>query len=498
MVDDTQHVRVLVIGAGFAGLATSIALRREGVDHVVLERAADVGGTWRDNRYPGCKCDVASHLYSFSFALNPDWTSTYSSQQEIWEYLRRCAERFGVLSRIRFGQEVREACWDEAARRWEVETPGGRWTADVLVSATGGLSVPSVPDLPGLDRFAGTVFHSAAWDHGHDLAGERVAVVGTGASAVQIVPRIQPEVGRLLLFQRTPAWVLPHGDRPIPVWKRALYRRVPALQRLVRAGIYWSRELLVLALCKDPRWIEPVRRMAARHLERQVPDPALRARLTPTFAPGCKRLLLSDDYYPALGAPNAEVVTAPIREVGERAIRTADGVEHEVDTIVLATGFRVTDNPTFARLRGRSGRTLADAWRETGMQAYLGTTVAGFPNLFLVTGPNTGIGHTSLVVMIEAQVRYVVGALRAMDRRGLAAVEVRPEAQAAFNTDLQRRMARTVWSTGGCASWYLDAQGRNPTLWPDFTWRFRRRTRRFDAGAYRLLGAAPAAARSGV
>jgi len=486
MLNSPRHVPVLVIGSGFAGLGTSIALEREGIDHVVLESADDLGGTWRDNRYPGCKCDVPSHLYSFSFALNPEWSSTYSSQPEIWAYLRRCAERFGVLPRIRFGTRVLEARWVERAQRWRVDTSAGRWTADVVVTATGGLSVPSVPDLPGLDRFAGTVFHSACWDDAHPLDGERVAVIGTGASAIQLVPSIQSRVGRLLLFQRTPAWVLPHGDRPIRDWERSLYRRLPAAQRLVRAGIYWSRELLVLGLCKDRRWMEPVRRLATGHLERQVPDPALREKLRPAFAPGCKRLLVSNDYYPALSNDNVDVVTDAIAEVGDRWIRTADGAEHPVDTIVLATGFRVTDNPTFEHLRGRGGRSLAETWREAGMQAYLGSTVAGFPNLFLVTGPNTGIGHTSLVVMIEAQVRYVLDALRTMRRRDVAEIEVRPEAQEAFNDELQRRMRRTVWNAGGCASWYLDSRGRNTTLWPDFTWRFRRRTRRFDAAAYEL------------
>jgi cation diffusion facilitator CzcD-associated flavoprotein CzcO len=486
MLNNASHVRVAIIGGGFAGLGMSIALQRAGVEHVVLEKADDLGGTWRDNHYPGCKCDVPSHLYSFSFALNPEWSATYSSQGEIWAYLQRTAERFGVLPRFRFGAEVRQACWDEREQHWEVETSAGRWTADVLVSATGGLSVPSVPDIPGLDRFAGRRFHSAQWDDGHDFDGERVAVIGTGASAVQLVPRIQPRVASLLLFQRTPAWVLPHGDRPIRDWERTLYRRVPFLQRLLRGGIYWSRELLVLGFCKDPRWMEPVRRIATRHLERQVADPELRARLMPSFSPGCKRLLPSNEYYPALVAGNVDVVTEPIREVGERSVVTADGVEHRVDTIVLATGFRVTDNPTFELLRGRAGRSLADAWREGGMQAYKGSTVAGFPNLFLVTGPNTGIGHTSLVVMIEAQVRYVMEALRTMDRRGAAEVEVRPAAQEEFNDDLQRRMHRTVWNTGGCASWYLDARGRNTTLWPDFTWRFTRLTSRFDAGAYEL------------
>jgi len=486
MFNKPRHVRVLVIGAGFAGLGTSIALQRAGVDHVVLERADDVGGTWRDNHYPGCKCDVPSHLYSFSFALNPDWTETYSSQPEIWAYLRRCAERFGILARIHFGTEVGDSCWDARAQRWRVETSAGAWTADVVVMATGGLSVPSVPDLPGLGRFAGAVFHSAAWNDAHTLDGERVAVIGTGASAVQLVPRIQPRAGRLLVFQRTPAWVMPHGDRPIRDWERALFRRVPLAQRLLRSNIYWTRELVVLGLCKDRRFMEPIRWLATRHLERQVPDPDLRERLRPTFSPGCKRLLVSNDYYPALSADNVDVITDPIAGVGERSITTAEGAEHAVDTIVLATGFRVTDNPGFERLRGRDGRSLAETWRDAGMQAYKGTTVAGFPNLFLVTGPNTGIGHTSLVYMIEAQIRYVLDALRTMDRRGVAEVEVRPDALEAFNDGLQRRMRRTVWNAGGCASWYLDSRGRNTTLWPDFTWQFRRLTRRFDARAYEL------------
>ena len=478
--------KVAIIGAGFGGIGLSIALDREGVDHVVFERAEEVGGTWWANTYPGCRCDVPSHLYSFSFAPNPEWTHTYSEQGEILAYLRRCAERFGVLPRIRFRHEVREARWDHAAQRWRIETSAGPWTAEVLVVAAGGLSEPSTPDLPGLDRFRGAVFHSGAWSHDHDLTGERVAVVGTGASAVQLVPGIQPRVGRLHVFQRTPGWVLPHSNRPIRRWERALYRRLPFLQRLVRLGIYWTRELIVLGMVKNPRYMEPIRRIALKHLRRQVPDEALRERLTPTFSPGCKRLLPSNDFYPALTAGNVELVTDAIREVRPGAIVTADGVEREVDAIVLATGYRATNHPVYERLRGRDGRSVTDTWRETGAQAYLGTTIAGFPNLFVLTGPNTGIGHTSLVVMIEAQIRYVIGALRAMRARGLGAVEVRREAQDAFNVDLQRRMVRTVWNAGGCASWYLDEAGRNTTLWPDFTWRYRLRLRRFDVAAYLL------------
>ena len=480
------HTRVAVIGAGFGGLGVSIALDRAGVDHVIFERAEDVGGTWWVNGYPGCRCDVPSHLYSFSFALNPDWTNTYSDRGEIQAYLRRVAERFGVQPRIRFRHEVLEARWEDEGQRWRIATSGGPWTADVVVAAAGGLSEPSRPDLPGLERFEGAVFHSGEWDQEHDLTGERVAVVGTGASAIQIVPHIQPKVSCLHLFQRTPGWVLPHSGRPIRAWERALYRRLPILQRLVRQGVYWLRELLIFGMVKNPRRMDLVRRVALNHLRSQVPDEALREKLTPTFTPGCKRLLPSNDYYPALTAPNVELVTDAIREVRSRSIVTSDGVEREVDTIVMATGFRVTNHPVFERMHGRDGRSLADTWRETGAQAYLGTTVAGFPNLFVISGPNTGIGHTSLVVMIEAQLPYVVGALRMMEQRGLGAVEVRREAQEAFNDDLQRRMAGTVWNAGGCASWYLDDKGRNTTLWPDFTWRYRRRMRRFDVAAYLL------------
>jgi cation diffusion facilitator CzcD-associated flavoprotein CzcO len=484
--EGVPHVRVAVVGAGFAGLAAGAALERAGVEYTVFERADDLGGTWRDNRYPGCQCDVPSHLYSLSYALNPEWSSTYPLQAEIWDYMRRSAARFGVLPHIRFGHDVREACWDDAARRWRVDATAGRWTADVLVAGNGPLSEPALPALPGLERFTGTVFHSAAWDHGHDLTGERVGVVGTGSSAVQFVPRIQPKVGRLVLFQRTPAWVLPHRDRPIRAWERRLYRTLPLAQRVVRWGVYWSRELLVLSLCRDPRRTRVIRRLAVAHLERQVADPELRRKLTPAYLPGCKRLLLSNDFYPALTRDNVEVVTDPIAGIGPRSVTTADGTAHDVDTLVLATGFRVTDNPMMERIRGRDGRSLAETWREGGAQAYLGTTVAGFPNLFLLAGPNTGIGHTSLVFMIESQMAYVLGALRALERQGLSAVEPRREAQDDFNREVQRRMGRTVWTTGGCASWYLDARGRNTTLWPDFTWKYRLRTRRFEPRDHHL------------
>jgi cation diffusion facilitator CzcD-associated flavoprotein CzcO len=309
-------------------------------------------------------------------------------------------------------------------------------------------------------------------------------VIGSGASAVQFVPQIQPRAKRLYLFQRTPPWVFPHPDREITDAERALYRRVPAAQRIVRAGVYWSRELVALALTKRPRLTALLERMARKHLARQIQDPELRRKLTPDYAPGCKRMLISNDYYPSLAAPNVEVVAETIREVRAHSIVTVDGREREVDTLIFGTGFRVTDNPVARRVRGAGGTSLARAWAESGSRAYLGTTVPGFPNLFLMTGPNTGIGHTSLLLMIEAQIPYIIGCLRLMQARGLSRFEVRRGPCDAFNDELQRKMRRTVWNLGGCTSWYLDRHGRNTTLWPDFTFLSRRRVSAFDEESY--------------
>ncbi len=485
-----RHTRVAIVGAGFSGLGMAIGLKRAGIDDfVVLERAAEGGGTWRDNTYPGCACDVQSDLYSFSFLPHPDWRRRYSPWSEIQAYLRRCAERFGIGPHTLWDHELRDARWDDEARRWRIATTAGPRTADVLILGAGPLSEPAIPALPGLDRFAGTTFHSARWDHEHDLTGERVAVIGTGASAVQFVPRIQPRVGRLTLFQRTPPWVVPRLDRPISGRRRALYRALPLAQRLVRAAIYWQRERGALALVYRPRMMAEAERVALAHLAAQVPDPALRAKLTPDYRMGCKRILLSDDFYPALTRDNVEVVTERIREVRPAGIVTEDGAERAIDTIIFATGFHVTDAPYAGRVRGRHGRSLADAWRD-GPRAYLGAAVAGFPNLFLLLGPNTGLGHSSMVFMVESQVAYIRDCLRLMDRRGLASVEVRPEVEERHNEALQRRLRRTVWASG-CASWYLDARGRNTTLWPGFTWEYRLRTRRFDPASYSLTPAVP-------
>lgn len=489
---EPRHADVAIVGSGFSGVAMAARLRRSGRrDFVVLERAGEVGGTWRDNTYPGCVCDVPSHLYSFSFAPNPDWSATFAPQAEIQAYVCRVAEAEGVLPHVRFGCDVEDAAWDEAAALWRLRTSRGPLTARVLIAAPGGLSEPSLPDIPGLAEFEGTLFHSAAWDHGHELAGERVAVVGTGASAIQIVPAVQPAVARLHVFQRTAPWIMPRRDRPMTRAERRLFRAFPAAQRAVRGAIRWARELFALPML-HVRLSRVTARAALRHLEHQVPDPALRARLTPRYAPGCKRILLSNDYLPALGRPNVELVTAAIREVRGRAIVTADRTEREVDAIVLATGFHVTDLPIAAHVRDGDGRTLDEHW-DGGPEAHRGTMVAGFPNLFFLLGPNTGLGHTSVLLMAEAQVGYVLGALDAMDARGARSAEPLPAAQRAWNDAVQRRMQGTVWTEGGCASWYLDAHGRNTTLWPGMTPGFERALRRFRVEEHRLLPApAPA------
>jgi cyclohexanone monooxygenase len=480
-----SSVTHLVVGAGFAGLCAAIKLQEDGErDFLVLEKGADVGGTWRDNTYPGAACDVPSQLYSYSFAPNPDWSMSFSPQPEIQAYLRRTAERSGTLDRFRFSTTMESATWDHAAQRWVVETSAGRVTSTTLVVAAGGLSEPRLPDIEGIDDFGGALFHSARWDHDVDLRGKRVAVIGTGASAIQIVPELQQVAGHLDVHQRTAPYVLPRHDRRYGRLERLALRHVPGLQRAYRTAIYWGREGYVPGFTWQPRLAWPAKRMALGNLARGVPDPALRARLTPQFEIGCKRILISDTYYPALSSTNVEVVTDGIARITEHGVVTRDGRERPVDAIVVATGFFATELPVAERITGREGRTLAATWADGGMAAYKGTTVPGFPNLFLLVGPNTGLGHSSMVFMIESQVEYLRDAVRTMAAHRYAAVEPTASATRAWNDDLQARMRRTVWSTGGCASWYLDARGRNTVLWPRTTVAFRRLLARFDVAAY--------------
>ena len=477
------RVKVAIVGSGFAGLGMAIRLKRAGLDDfVILERAADIGGTWRDNSYPGCACDVESDLYSFSFALNPDWTRKYAPQAEIQGYLKRCAARFGILPHVQFGREVLGAAWDERAAEWNIATTRGPLRSSVLVLGNGPLSDPIIPDLPGLATFEGDVFHSASWRHDLDLAGRDVAVVGTGASAIQFVPRIQPGVRQLHLFQRTPPWVLPRRDHAVPRWQQRLFRAVPVAQRVARARLYLQHELFLLFF-RHPGWMTRVEAFARRGLRKWINDPAKREKLTPDYTMGCKRVLLSDDYLPALDMPNVNVVTAALESIRPRSVVDADGGEHRADVIIFGTGFRPTDPPLAPCIRGRHGHTLAETWRGSPT-AYLGTTVTGFPNLFILLGPNTGLGHSSVVFMIEAQIAQVMLVLRELDRRGVPALEPSADAEARYIADVESRMRNTVWVAGRCMSWYLDRTGRNSSLWPDFTWRFRRRLSRLIRGDY--------------
>ena len=487
---------VAIVGSGFAGIGMAASLLRAGLtDIVLLERDADLGGTWRDNSYPGAACDVPSHLYSFSFAPNPGWSRSFSPQPEIWAYLRQVADKEGVTGKIRFGAEVTSARWDTDGCQWRVETASGTLTTRFLVSATGPLSDPMIPDIPGLATFTGAVFHSATWDHDCDLAGRDVAVIGTGASAIQFVPQVQPLADRVTVFQRTPAWIMPRHDRQISRPERWLFRHVPVTQRIARAAIYCWRESYALGFVKHPAIMRAAQAAVLRHLRRQVPDPELRAKVTPSYLMGCKRILLSDDYYPALAQPNVSLVTEAIKEIRAESVLTGDGVAHHADALIFGTGFHVTDFPFAHRVFGTDGVSLASSWSaRPAWTAFRGTTTAGFPNLFTLTGPNTGLGHNSQVFMIEAQVRYVRGALAHARRHGIDRIEVRPAAQAAYDRMVRRKMRKTVWLTGGCTSWYLDADGRNIALWPGFTWAYAWRTRRFDPASYDLAGARTGAA----
>jgi cation diffusion facilitator CzcD-associated flavoprotein CzcO len=481
-----ERTRVAIIGAGFSGICMAIKLLEKGIDDfVVLERADEVGGTWRDNTYPGCQCDIPSNLYSFSFAPNPNWSRFFPLQEEIRDYLRRCAADFGVMPHIRFGCMVVGAAWNEDEKAWRIETTQGPLTADVFVGGMGGLSEPALPEIPGLESFKGTLFHSSQWNHEHDLSGERVAVIGTGASAVQFVPEIQPKVGKLHLFQRTPSWVMPDPDRPVKDFERRMFRAVPLTQRAVRAFLYFAHEVTVFGTIFNRRLAKAAERIGRRHLAQQVPDPELRDKLTPRYTLGCKRITMSDTYYPALSQPNAELVSDAIREVRPGSIVTADGTERKVDTIILGTGFKVFNHPGFTAILGRGGRTLGDAW-EGSPRAYLGTTIAGFPNFFMLVGPNSAGGFNSIIFTTEAHVNYAVQGILAMDRNHAAAVDVRPEVYDAFNRATEKRLRESVWNEGGCHSWYLDENGRNGVWWPGFTLRLWQRTRRFDVGDYVL------------
>jgi cation diffusion facilitator CzcD-associated flavoprotein CzcO len=471
----SARTRVVIIGAGFGGIGLGIRLKQAGLtDFIILEKSDGVGGVWRANSYPGAACDVPSHLYSFSFAPKADWPDKYASQADILAYLEESARRHGLIPHIRFGTEVTEARWDEAAAQWIVRTREEVFEAQSLVSATGQLSRPLAPRFSGIETFAGAVFHSAQWRHDYDLTGKRAAVIGTGASAIQFIPAIAPQVKQLTVFQRSAAYVLPKPDKAYPIWQRWLYRHVPGALRLSRAWHYLAHETGAFAFVTWPAALR-VKKLPAfrRHLD-LVRDPERRRGLLPHYRIGCKRILLSNDFYPAMARPNVALITEGVREVRADAIVAADGSEHKADCIIFGTGFSATDFLVPMTVIGAGGKDLHQVWRD-GAQAHLGITVAGFPNFFMLYGPNTNLAHNSIVYMLESQIRYVVACLRRL-RGAIRAIDVRPEVEARSNADLAQRMQRTVWAKG-CNSWYQTAAGRNTNNWPGYTFAFRLRTR---------------------
>lgn len=480
-----RHLETIIIGSGFAGLGLAIRLTQQGRDDfLVLERGSDVGGTWRDNTYPGAACDVPSHLYSYSFELNPNWSRSFSRQGEIQAYIQGVADKYQVRDKHLFDCDVTGARWNAEQARWEVTTSKGDFTADTVVSAVGALCEPNLPDIKGIHDFEGEIFHSARWNHDADLTGKRVAIIGTGASAIQIVPAIAEQVAHLDVYQRTAPWLLPRLDRPYLGIEKLAFKYVPGVQRLSRAAIYAARETQVVGLAKVPALMQGFQLLSKAKLRFEIRDAELREKVTPDYRIGCKRMLISNDYYPALDRDNVDVITDPIAEVRAGSIVTKDGTEREIDTLIVATGFHVTDSPTFETITGKDGRTLSEVFDEIGQQGYKGASIANFPNMFFLLGPNVGLGHTSMVYMIESQINYIADALNTIAKQGLRTVEVRRAAQDEYNRELQAKLGKSVWNTGGCASWYLDKHGNNTTLWPDFTFEFRRITKEFDVEAY--------------
>jgi cation diffusion facilitator CzcD-associated flavoprotein CzcO len=473
-VSSACDTAVAILGAGFGGICMAIKMLEAGHDDfMIFEKSGSMGGTWRDNTYPGCACDIPSHLYSYSFAQRAGWSRRYAPQSEILAYIRDVAGLYDLDKRIVYESPVTSLEWDDAERLWRISASGGRrFTARAVVSAVGGLHLPALPRIRGFDLFTGPAFHTARWRHDVDLTGKRVAVIGAGASAVQVVPEIASRVSQLHVFQRSPQWIMPRNDRPYSAVERLAYRFIPGLLRGSRAWRYWKAESTALGFVVKPTWMREGQKRARRFLTRTISDPALRNKLTPRYRMGCKRVLVSDTYYPALTRPNVELVTDRIDHLTPDGIVTSDGTARPVDVIVYATGFRPFDQSAEIQIRGRDGRLLADEWRD-GPQAFRGVAVTGFPNYFLIMGPNSGLGHSSILFMIECQVRYIGECLSWIDSGGNDAVEVRPEAQEDFNRRLDEARRRTVWKDdtqpGGCTSWYMHPSGRNTAIWPGFT-----------------------------
>jgi cation diffusion facilitator CzcD-associated flavoprotein CzcO len=481
---------VAIVGGGLAGVGAAALLRRAGHEDVtVFERGERVGGVWHRNTYPGAACDVPSHLYEFSFRPNPRWSRRYAPQSEIQRYLEDLAEQEGVAERVRTETDVGAARWDEQRRRWVLQTSGGEHEADVLVAGCGQLSVPKVPPIVGLEDFAGPAFHTAHWRHDVPLAGRRVAIVGTGCSAIQVAPAIQPEVSRLDIYQRSPGWTFPKMDFAYSERAMRAFERHPVLARLDRASIFAFMELGAAAMTDRPWLLGPLRALARRQIEKAVADPELRRKVTPQDEIGCKRIMLTDEWYPTLARENVELIDDPIARITPRGVRTAAGVERQADVLVLATGFATHDFLVPMEVTGRAGRSLSDAWTPTP-RAYLGMSVPGFPNMFLLYGPNTGGGTGSVIYVIEAGAAHVISALDLLADTGSNSIEVRAAVAEQFDRELRSALRETVWHTG-CTSWYVDEEGNDPSQWPWLLSSYRRRTAKVDLGAYELSRGAP-------
>ncbi len=484
---DQHHYEQLIIGAGFAGIGMAIKLKEANChDFIIVERDSHLGGTWYVNDYPGAACDVQSHLYSYSFEQNPNWSRTFGSQKEILQYIDHCAKKYKITPHFRFGTNVTGAAFNCESGIWTIKTSTGDYTCKYLISCSGGLSQPALPAFKGMDSFKGEKFHSAKWNHQVDLKGKTVAVIGTGASAIQIVPSISTEVKQLHLYQRTPPWILPKPDRPMRNWEKKLFRNVPAAMHFYRELLYWKNELFATGFVKNPAMMSLAKWVATKHIRNNIKQEALRHKVTPTYTVGCKRVLLSNNYYPALNRENVEVVTEGITQITETGVQSNDGKLREADVLIFATGFYAAEGVVVYDIKGRDGIDLNEAWKN-GAEAYLGTSISRFPNLFLIVGPNTGLGHSSMLIMIEAQIHYIIEALKNASTQKAKYLDVKEEVQKNYNEELQNQLKRTVWQTGGCISWYQDKNGKNVTLWPGYTFTFRKRTKKFEPEKYEMV-----------
>ena len=478
MLMATTKTGIAIIGSGFSGICMGIQLKKTGInDFLIFERASEIGGTWRDNTYPGVACDVSSHMYSFSFEPNPNWSRMFSPQAEILQYIKACVSKYELASFINYNTNITGAEFDEKNSQWNIRTQSGDTViADTLINGMGPLNRAVVPHLQGIESFTGKIFHSSEWDHSFDLTGKRVAIIGTGASAIQIVPNIVKKVKALYLFQRTAPWILPKPDRNMSAFEKNLFRFLPFTQKIYRYFIYWVLESSALGLVVNPKWTKLLEKISLRHLKKSVSDEELRKKLTPKYILGCKRILLSNDYYKALTLPQSQVISEGIDGVEGNTIITKDGKRSEVDAIVFGTGFNAADYPKDFVIKGLNGKLLADEWKR-GPEAYLGIAVKHFPNLFFIIGPNTGLGNNSMIFMIEAQVNYIVQCIKTLQENGFKYLNVKDDVQENYNIEIQKRLSHTVWNSG-CVSWYQTSEGKNTSIWPGFTFQYWKRMKR--------------------